>query len=145
MTPLLALDTNVFIYHFEGNPEFGGAARAILDAAERGRVRIATSTLALLEILVVPKRGGRADLVTRYRHLFQGFPNLSVHPIDEAVAERAAELRAELRLRTPDAIHVATAQLVRADAFLTQDEGLLRLADRLPVLRLIEAPRRFTP
>lgn len=42
---------------------------------------------------------------------------------------RAARLRAEvLSLRTPDAIHVATAKVAGGDAFVTNDKGLCQVA-----------------
>ena len=45
------------------------------------------------------------------------------------VAEKATELRANLNLKTPDAIHLASAILVKAAAFLTGDKGLARCGE----------------
>ncbi len=45
-----------------------------------------------------------------------------VHPVDRAVAERAAELRAaRASLRLPDALILATADLRNADVVITGD------------------------
>lgn len=119
--PSFALDTMVLIYHFEGHERFGPPASELLRAAEDGRCRLVVSLLARLELLVVPKRQGREDLCRRYRQLLESFPNLDVVPLDVAVVEIASDLRARHNLRTPDALHLATAVHRAADAFVTED------------------------
>jgi predicted nucleic acid-binding protein len=52
--------------------------------------------------------------------------------VSAAVVERATDLRARYNLKTPDAIHYATAVEVRAAVFLTGDRGLARCSE-LPV------------
>ncbi len=127
--PLLGVDSMLFIYHFEGSREFGSAAGALLEAAELGRCRLAASVLALLEILVVPKRMGRGDLCSRYRDLLESFPNLDFHELDGDIAEKAAELRARYDLRTPDAIHLATALAAGAETFASEDRRLRKVKE----------------
>jgi predicted nucleic acid-binding protein len=56
--------------------------------------------------------------------LFRNFPHLSVVPVTDDIAERAAFLRAHYNLKTPDAIQVATALVSGSRAFLTNDENL---------------------
>jgi predicted nucleic acid-binding protein len=56
--------------------------------------------------------------------LFRNFPHLSVIPVTDDIAERAAFLRARYNLRTPDAIQVATALISGSPAFLTNDKSL---------------------
>ncbi len=133
--PLFGIDTMLFVYHFEGNPEFGAAAGRVLAAAEGGRCRLVASALALMEVLVIPKRLGADDLCRKYHEFFRYFPGLTVVPVDEAVAEVAADLRARHAIRTPDAIHLATAIRAGAQAFLTQDLALRR-AKEIPVKTL---------
>jgi len=50
-------------------------------------------------------------------------------PISAGVAESAADLRARYNLRTPDALHVATAIDAGCDAFLTNDTGIKRVQE----------------
>ena len=137
---LLGVDTNLFIYHFEDNPEFGPAASQLLEAAESGRWRLVASVLSLMEVLVLPKRQGREALCQRYRDLFQTFPNLTVLPVGPEVVELASDLRAHHRIRTPDALHLATASFAGAKAFVSQDSRLPYLT-HLPVVRLAELTR----
>lgn len=125
--PLLAVDSMLFVYHFEGHELFGEPAGRILAAAEQGRCRLVTSVVVLLEVLVVPKRLGRTDLADRYREFFHSFPNLTVIAVDAEIAERAAALRAEHALRTPDALHLATAEVSGAARFVSEDRRLARV------------------
>jgi uncharacterized protein len=138
MTPLYGVDTLLFIYHFEGNDRFGTAAGQLLAAAEDGRCRLVASVLARLEALVVPKRHGREDLCRRYRDFFTSFPNLAVLPIDPEIAEIAADLRATHDLRTPDALHLATAIHAGARSFVSEDRRL-RGVRGMEVVSLAEA------
>jgi predicted nucleic acid-binding protein len=128
MTPLYAVDTMLFVYHFEGNERFGPAAGRLLAAAEGGRCRLVASVLARMEVLVVPKRHGREDLCQRYRDLFDAFPNLAVLPIGPEITEIAAGLRATHNLRTPDALHLATAIQAGAKAFVSEDRRIRGVA-----------------
>jgi predicted nucleic acid-binding protein len=127
--PLYGVDSMLFVYHFEGNEEFGPAAGRLLRDAEEGRCGLVASVLALLEVLVVPKRHGRGELCQRYRDLFESFPNLSVVPIGPEVAEIASDLRAAHNLRTPDALHMATAIHAGVDAFISGDRRLPRVQE----------------
>lgn len=47
--------------------------------------------------------------------------------VTSTIAENAARLRAKYNLRTPDALHVATALQTNCNAFLTNDLGLKRV------------------
>ena len=93
------------------------------------RGRAITSALTLHEILTGARRAGKPDLVSLYRNLLGSFPNLYFVPFDANVADISSDLRARYGLRTPDAIQVATAIHQRADAFVTNDEGLLRIKE----------------
>jgi predicted nucleic acid-binding protein len=55
--------------------------------------------------------------------MFQ-MPNLTVHLMDEIVAEEAARIRGVDNLKMPDAIIAATAVVHEADVFLTNDRAL---------------------
>jgi len=138
MTPLYAVDSMLFVYHFEGHERFGPAAGRLLAAAEAGRCRLVASVLARLEVLVVPRRHGREDLCQRYRDLFDSFPNLTVLPIGPEIAEIAADLRAAHNLRTPDALHLATALQAGAKAFVSGDRRI-RGVEEIEVVDLEEA------
>lgn len=123
-TTKIALGTNLFIYVFEQHPEFGEKAKAILEEIENGSISAVASSVSLTEILVKPIREGNLTLEKQYKLLFSHFPNLSILPIDNVVAERAAYLRGKYNIKTPDAFIVATALVANADLFITNDQRL---------------------
>ncbi|MCK6530641.1 PIN domain-containing protein [Myxococcota bacterium] len=125
----LALDTMCFIYLLEDHPVHAHEMEALFGLVETGRCSAVTSTLSRAECLVLPYRHGRPDLVSAYVDLFDGLPNLTVVPIDTDVADLSARLRAQHRMRTPDALQVATAISSGADAFVTNDQGFLKLQE----------------
>ena len=88
-----------------------------------------TSALTVTEVLVHPLRLGRADLADQYRAILLGDSALRLVHLDAEVAIRAAELRARYNLRTPDAVQLASALVAGAEAFLTNDSDLSRVAE----------------
>jgi predicted nucleic acid-binding protein len=127
----------LFIYHFENHELLGPSAEKLLRGAENGAFHLVTSMLTLLELLVVPKRLGLLSLCQKYRELLDSFPNLSLQPIDREVLEVASDLRAAHTIRTPDAIHLATAIRAQADLFISHD-GRLKVVDAIRVVPLEE-------
>jgi predicted nucleic acid-binding protein len=136
--PVYGVDTMLFVYHFEEHAQFGPAATRLLQAAEHDQLRLVTSVLTLMEVLVVPKRERQEQLCRRYRELFASFPQLTVLPIDESIAEVASDLRATHTLRTPDALHLATAIVAGAEAFVTEDRRLSSIA-AIRVIGILQA------
>jgi predicted nucleic acid-binding protein len=120
---LIALDTSIWIYHFEGSPEHGQAADAVLEAVSGGQVAAVASELVLLELLVAPLRKGAQDVADEIEMTLLHFPHLQLAPVTRAVLVRAAEFRARYGLRTPDAIMVATAAESGATLAVTNDDG----------------------
>jgi len=82
---------------------------------------VVTSELTLLEVLVKPLKDGNTSLISVYRKILLETQGLECLEIDQTVLELAARIRAEWRLRTPDAIHAATALRAGASLFLTND------------------------
>lgn len=134
---VVGLDTAPFIYYIERRAKHHARVRPWFAALRAGDVRGVTSMVSLLELLVMPPRRGRLDLVGRYRRLLLRSRNLHTLPIDDALAQRAAELRARHNIRTPDALQLAAALQASASALLTNDAGLKRV-NEIEVLVLDE-------
>jgi predicted nucleic acid-binding protein len=120
----VGLDTMIFIYAFEEHPGYLPLLKHFFSVLEKGQIEAVTSTISITECLVQPYRKKDFALAARYMVLFRNFPHLSIIPITDDVAERAAFLRAHYNLKTPDAIQVATALISGCRAFLTNDENL---------------------
>jgi len=122
--PSLGIDTAVFIYHLEGHPTYLPLTQQLFSRVEAGEMSAWTSTITLMEIAVRPYQLNKEDIARKYEALLASFPNLQIADIDRDVARRAAQLRAEFRLRPPDALQVATCLVHRAPLFVTNDHRL---------------------
>jgi len=120
---LVALDTQIWIYHFEGSTIYGRSADAVLEAVSAGHVAAVASELVLLELLVAPLKKGPQDVADEIEMTLVHFPHLQLAPVTRAVLVRAAEMRAHYGLRTPDAIMIATAIESGATLAVTNDDA----------------------
>jgi predicted nucleic acid-binding protein len=136
------LDANILIYAVEGTALHAAGLKALLDAADQGAVSLATSEFTLAEVLVGPLRTANAEHATIYELLLSSKQRIDVIPVDRAVLRLCAEIRAAVKLRLPDAIHLATAELAKSDYFFTED---LRIRSRSPmqVCRLTDLAALF--
>lgn len=101
--------------------------------ARRVDLAAVTASLTFAELLVPSLRAGDESGARVVRRTLVSFPNLRVVDLSAAIAGEAARLRANHRLRTPDAIHAATALAAGADGFVTNDRGMLRLQPELAI------------
>jgi predicted nucleic acid-binding protein len=92
-------------------------------------LRAVASTVALLEVLIVPLRNGDAETAQAYRNILLNNDAMTLMLVSPEVAERAAKLRARYTVRTPDALHLATALHAGATHFITNDTRLPALAE----------------
>ncbi len=116
--PLLLLDSAPLIYVLEDHPKFAPRFQPLFDAHAAGTMRFAVTTITIAEVLSGPARLGNEVLVRRYRGLLESW---HVIPLDADIAESAASIRATTNLKLPDAIQVASALIVQADALVTHD------------------------
>jgi len=118
------LDASAIIYLLEGDATTRSAVRDTLATLRpsTGEVPLlAASALSRLECRVRPLREGDQGLLERYEAFFSD-PGLAMIALDETVLDRAAELRAHCRLRTPDALQAASLLVADANgAFVTGD------------------------
>lgn len=124
---MVYLDTNSIIYSVERIEPYRSLLLPVWGAAQAGDFAIVTSDLTLHEVLVKPLKDGNARLEDGFRNLLLHSAEVQLLPISHAVLERAASLRATLNIKTPDAIHAATALLAGCGLFLTNDEGFRRV------------------
>jgi predicted nucleic acid-binding protein len=60
------VDTAPWIYLLEDHPEFAARFVGLFEAAERGQVQLALTTVTLAEVLTGPVKSGQATLAKRY-------------------------------------------------------------------------------
>ncbi|HSF14169.1 MAG TPA: PIN domain-containing protein [Vicinamibacteria bacterium] len=124
----LGLDTSVFIYAVEENPKYLALVRPILAWVEGPKGQAVTSTVSMLELLVQPYRLSDLNRVNQFYALLITYPHLEWVAPSLAVADRAARLRADHNLKTPDALQAATALASEATGFISNDPAYKRVA-----------------
>lgn len=127
--PRVGLDTNILIYFVQAHPRYGAWCATLFDRIERGRTVAVTSTVSLLEALVQPYTLQDDRLIQTFYALLPAYPGLAWLPLDLTIADKAAELRARYRLRTPDAIQLATALNAGATGFIGNDNGFRKVRE----------------
>ena len=120
----VALDTAPFIYLIEEHPQYLQIVRPVFAAIAASQLPAVTSGLTLLETLVQPYQVGNAVLAERYEALLTRSRGLHLGEITRAVCRVAAHLCAAHAVKTPDALHLATALLAKCPFFLTNDREL---------------------
>ncbi len=125
----VALDTNMFIYELEGNPRYLPFTRHIFRWVERTPHSAVTSTLTMTEVLTQPYATMDAQAVNLYYGRLVHYPNLEWVATDLEIADLAAQFRARFGLRTPDAIHAATAVRSGVRGFISNDPVFERIEE----------------
>jgi predicted nucleic acid-binding protein len=130
----IAIDTSIFIYVIERHAIFGDVVAPLFEEADAGKRELVTSSLTLLELLVVPFRSGDRRLADRYEALLTRSRGVTMVDLTRDHVKAAAHLRAASTVRTPDALQLAVALTSHCAAFVTNDRRL----PAVPGLRIVD-------
>lgn len=120
---LVYADAQIAIYSVDRHPVYAPVCDPLWQAAQAGTVTVVSSELTLMETLVGPLRSGDGTLADQRQSLWDQ-AGTRLLPITRDVLREAARLRATIpSLRTPDALHAATALLHGCVLFVTNDFG----------------------
>ena len=125
------LDASAIIYLLEGAPHVRAPVTEVLSSLRdtQDDPQLTVSALSLLECRVRPLRDGQQTVVMRYEEFFAD-PGLLVVPLTQTVLDQATRLRAERRLKTPDAIQAACAlEFGEQVPFVTGDRDFAQVAE----------------
>lgn len=121
------LDSCIIIYLIEKYPIYASSVETAMKSVANGIYYF--SPLVRLECLVMPLRTNDAALQKLYASFFKSRNLLN---ITSSVYNQAAQLRADFSsLKTPDAIHLATAEFYDCDEFWTNDNRLDKISPNL--------------
>ncbi len=133
---LVYVDTSVVIYSVEKFPNYSPLLEPLWLSLSSGNIQVFSSELILMETLVLPLRNSDNILINAYEQLLLS-SEMQLISISQSILREAANLRATTSLKTPDAIHAATALAINSTLFLTNDKGF-RNVPNLPVVVLSE-------
>ena len=123
---LIYLDTSPVIYAVEKIPPYAELLQPLWLLAASGKVQLVGSELLILETLVKPIQLGDQELITAFQN-FLASQEMTLLPISSRILEKATQYRAKLGIKTPDAIHIATARLAKCDLCVTNDKAFTRV------------------
>jgi predicted nucleic acid-binding protein len=133
MGQIISFDTNTFIYFLDKDSPFFTQSAAAIQLLETPGITGFASVLVVTEL-----RAGMTGLKD-IALLDDLSSKLRLLDTDRATANRAGALRQQFpSLRTPDAIHIATAQEAGATHFFTNDSALANLSLPLKIVLLSE-------
>lgn len=130
------LDSCIIIYLTEGRADLRDRISRGLLATEDTPPTVVFTDLSRLECRVKPLAAGDATILANYDEFF-ATPGYVKFVIDTAAFDLATELRARHGLKTPDALHLASAIASGCDEFWSNDERLATAMDvRLRMLTI---------
>lgn len=115
---LLLVDSAPIIYILEGHAKFAARFAPLFLRHADGELMLAVTAISIAEVLTGPLRTGEEALAKRYRAVMETW---QVVDVSVDIAESAARLRGKYGLKLPDAIQLASALAINADALVTHD------------------------
>jgi predicted nucleic acid-binding protein len=116
---LVLVDTAPIIYVLEGHA-LAARFEPLFARHAAGALQLAVSTVTLSEVLAGPLAAGEEAIARRYRAVLESW---GVVDLTADIAEQAARVRAQYRLKLPDAVQLATALAINAEALVTHDRA----------------------
>jgi len=140
MATTYTVDASVFLNGF--NPYEAGheESRRLLARMQDEAVPIIVPTLLLPEVAAAVG-GGRddTDLARRFAASLRRLPHLVLTPLDETLAQQAADIAAQYRLRGSDGVYAAVALRFGGTLVTLDREQCDRVAAVIPAHRPAEA------
>lgn len=125
----VCIDTAPVIYFIEKHPKYLNLLHPLFIEVDSGNIDAITSTVTLLEVLVLPIKTNNVTLAGKYREILLYSEGFTTFEVLHEVSELSARLRAKYTIKTPDAIQIVTGILYGADQFLTNDPNLKKITD----------------
>ena len=121
---LLLVDSAPIIYILESHEKFAPRFAPMFERHARGEIVLAVTTVTIAEVLTGPLAAGEEALAKRYRATLETW---RVVDFDIDIAESAARMRTTYHLKLPDAIQLASALAINADALVTHDRDFAKV------------------
>lgn len=126
------IDTAPFIYLIEKNeenPQYFDKITKFLDICYNNEVDFVSSVITVEEYFVFPYKIQSQEYIDLFENLIETL-EVEVVAIDDKIAKRAAQIRAEYKsFKAMDALQLAVALLSGCDLFLTNDKQLKKFRE----------------
>ena len=140
MAKTYTVDASVFMNAFNPYEAGNEDCRRLLAELQAEGVPIIVPTLLLPEVAAALSRGrGDADLARRFAANLRQLPHLVLVSLDDTLATNAADIAAEHRLRSSDAVYAAVALRFGSTLVTLDEEQCTRVATVIPTRLPAEA------
>jgi predicted nucleic acid-binding protein len=124
------IDTAPIIYYIEAHPDFGPLVKDVVTFFQEGNFTAYSSVITLTEVLPKPIESGDEKLARKFADFLKHGKHLTMIEISEGIAEDAGKLRGRYPfLKAVDAVQIAAALEMSAEAFLTNDVKLKQITE----------------
>lgn len=130
---IVYLDSAPLIYYIEKNEKYFNKVERVFKSFDEGNFIFITSVITITEVLTLPHSSEKVNEL--YDYFFGNSSPLTILPISTEEARLAATIRKTYKLKTPDAIHFATASSYRSDYFFTNDSDFKKIL-QIPIVIL---------
>ena len=132
---LITIDSSIFVSAARPCERGHAESTSFLELVRRARPRVFLPTLVMAEVAAALSRtGSDPGLARQYALAIRQLPNAVLVSLDEGLAEQAAVLGAQHKLRGADAVYLATAALFAAELVTLDREQLERGASIVQAL-----------
>ena len=134
---ILCIDSPVLIYHLEKVKPYDELTRILIKKIADNQTSCIISALTITELLTKPFRLKDDKKIALFEEFIGSLPNTTVKSIDYEISKKAASLRADYNLRTPDSLILSTAVKTGSKLFITNYIALKKIkTDNLKILIL---------
>ena len=123
---MVYLDSCIVIYLVEHHPKHAATIRDAI--IEQSNIILCISPLVTLEVFVKPMRNQNTSLIQKFHKYLN---SQSMLEMPQEIFNRALHLRVKHGLKTPDALHLATAIHHNCAEFWTNDDHLVSVFPEL--------------
>lgn len=123
----IGLDVNIVLYYLHRDKSFGKQSLRLLTAI-KNKIKV-ISTLVYTEAFVYVFAEDNQLLMREQLKALESIPKLQIIAPARQICLTASQLRAAYKIKTPDAIHIATAIDSGCDVFITNDDHLKRVQE----------------
>ena len=131
---IVALDSNIFIRALDDLGALGDQSRVLLENLKQSQQSICISVMVLEEFFVKVYKQKRVEDLDSILDFITLGGLIKLVDVNKDIALLAAKIRAEYKVKAPDAIHLASAIHAGAKRFVTTDR---RIPSNIKSLKVI--------
>lgn len=127
---MVIIDSNILIYHLEDIEPYGNLTQAFITLLGNRKIKSIIATVSITELMTKPFSEGNVKKINTFKNFIQSVPNSDLISLNYEIAIKAASIKCQFGLRTPDAIIIATGIVCQANGLLTNDLKLKKCKEK---------------